>query len=160
VITLDAFGSAVPRRDLALRIEHEDGVVLDALHEQLELVFACSQCLVHGSCLGSWCHNREVLGRPLIALDDQAMTTFAAGSPTPQEAPQRLRTFQVSPQGPAWPFGGALMVRRSARLFATEGRSTMNQQAVQKPRRRGLNIAEAAFIRSWSSSSCFCRSTF
>jgi len=36
-------------------------------------------------------------------------------------------------------------VRRLARLFATEDRSTMNRQAAQEPRRRGLNIAEAAF---------------
>jgi hypothetical protein len=46
-ITLDAFGAAVPRRDSSLRIEHEDRVVLDSLHQQLELLFALSQCLIH-----------------------------------------------------------------------------------------------------------------
>src|SRR5262249_52759685 len=35
---------------------------------------------------------------PLIAFDYQAMTTFAAGSPAPQEVRQRFRTFQVSPR--------------------------------------------------------------
>src|SRR5258707_880314 len=39
-ITLDAFGSAVPSRDSSLRIEHEDRVVLDCLHQQLELLLA------------------------------------------------------------------------------------------------------------------------
>jgi hypothetical protein len=36
----------------------------------------------------------------------------------------------------------------------------MNQQAVQKWRRRGLNIAEVTFYSAWSSQSRFCRSTF
>ena len=52
VITLDAFGAAVPSRDSSLRIEHEDRVVRDPLHEQLELPFACSQCLVRGTGFG------------------------------------------------------------------------------------------------------------
>jgi hypothetical protein len=40
--------------------------------------------------------------RPLIALDDQAMTTFAAGSPTPQEAPAaiaNISSFSKDPPG-------------------------------------------------------------
>jgi predicted transglutaminase-like cysteine proteinase len=52
--------------------------------------------------------------RPLIALDYQAMTTFAAGSPAPQEAPAAIQNISG--------FGGnGLMARRSARLFTTEG---------------------------------------
>src|SRR6266508_1677787 len=52
--------------------------------------------------------------RPLIALDYQAMTTFAAGSPAPQEAPAAIQNILD--------FGGnGLMARRSARLFTTEG---------------------------------------
>jgi hypothetical protein len=51
-ITLDAFGSAVPSRDSSLRIEHEDRVVLYRLHQQLEMPFAVSQCLVHGTGFG------------------------------------------------------------------------------------------------------------
>ena len=51
-ITLDAFGSAVPSRDSSLRIEHEDRVVLDCLHQQLELLLAPSQCLMHGTGFG------------------------------------------------------------------------------------------------------------
>jgi len=52
VIPLDAFGAAVPSRDSSLRIEHEDRVVGDALHQQLELLLACSQCLVRGTGFG------------------------------------------------------------------------------------------------------------
>jgi hypothetical protein len=40
--------------------------------------------------------------RPLIALDDHAMTTFAAGSPTPQEAPAaiaNISSFSKDPPG-------------------------------------------------------------
>ena len=52
--------------------------------------------------------------RPLIALDYQAMTTFAAGSPAPQEAPAAIQNISG--------FGGnGLMAWRSARLFTTEG---------------------------------------
>jgi hypothetical protein len=51
-ITLDAFGSAVPSRDSSLRIEHEDRVVLDPLHQQLELLLARSQCLMHRTGFG------------------------------------------------------------------------------------------------------------
>jgi hypothetical protein len=47
-ITLDAFGSAIPSRDSSLRIEHEDRVILDCLHQQLEMPLAFSQCLVCG----------------------------------------------------------------------------------------------------------------
>jgi hypothetical protein len=52
LITLDAFGSAVPSRDSSLRIEHEDRVVLDPLHKQLELLLAYAQCLIHGTGFG------------------------------------------------------------------------------------------------------------
>src|SRR6266516_3428518 len=51
-ITLDAFGSAIPSRDSSMRIEHEDRVILDCLHQQLEMPFAVSQCLVHGTGFG------------------------------------------------------------------------------------------------------------
>ena len=37
--------------------------------------------------------------RPLIALDYQAMTTFAAGPPTPQEAPAAIRNISSFPKG-------------------------------------------------------------
>src|SRR5262245_3522679 len=51
-ITLDVFGSAVPRRDSSLWIEHEDRVILDSLHQQLELLFAPAQGLMHGTGFG------------------------------------------------------------------------------------------------------------
>jgi len=35
--------------------------------------------------------------RPLIALDDRAMTTFAAGSPAPQEAPAAIQNISGFP---------------------------------------------------------------
>jgi hypothetical protein len=52
VITLDAFGSAIPSHNSSLRIDHEDRVILDPFHEQLELLFARSQCLMHGTGFG------------------------------------------------------------------------------------------------------------
>ena len=36
--------------------------------------------------------------RPLIALDDHAMTTFAAGSPAPQEAPAAIQNISGFPK--------------------------------------------------------------
>ena len=36
--------------------------------------------------------------RPLIALDYQAMTTFAAGSPAPQEAPAAIQNISGFPK--------------------------------------------------------------
>jgi len=35
---------------------------------------------------------------PLIALDYQAMTTFAAGSPAPQEAPAAIQNISSVPK--------------------------------------------------------------
>jgi hypothetical protein len=82
--------------------------------------------------------------RPLIALVSHAITTFAAGSPAPQEAPAAIQNISDSPKE-------MLAVRRHADgaeiggSFYDRRRSTMNQQAAEEWRRRGLNIAEVAF---------------
>ena len=39
-VSLDELGAGVPGRDDAFRVEHEDGVVLDALHHQAEPLLA------------------------------------------------------------------------------------------------------------------------
>ena len=39
-VALDALGADVPRGDAAPAVEHEDGVVLDALHDEAEPLFA------------------------------------------------------------------------------------------------------------------------
>ncbi len=36
LVALDALGAEVPGRDVAARVEHENGVVPDALHEEAE----------------------------------------------------------------------------------------------------------------------------
>src|SRR6478735_7920223 len=42
LISLQRFGTGVPGQDKALRVEHEDGVVTDALHQQMERLVICS----------------------------------------------------------------------------------------------------------------------
>ncbi len=39
-IALDPLGAGVPGGNAAVRIEHEDGIVLDAVHQQPESFFA------------------------------------------------------------------------------------------------------------------------
>ena len=45
-VTLDLFRAGVPTRDVAIRVEHEDGVVLNALHHEAELFFAALELLL------------------------------------------------------------------------------------------------------------------
>src|SRR3981189_239077 len=47
-ISLDALGAAVPTADMALRIEHVDGVFLDTIDQRLELPVAFFHLLARG----------------------------------------------------------------------------------------------------------------
>src|SRR5262249_48491122 len=63
-------------------------------------------------------------------------------------------------QGSAEPFGGTLMVRRPVGLITTEGDQPWTSKLY---RSGGVGVStsrKSRFIRSWSSSSRLCRSTF
>jgi hypothetical protein len=57
--------------------------------------------------------------------------------------PNPIQNISGLSQGPAQPFDGMLIVGH--RSVYDRRRSTMNEQAVQERRGRGLNIAEVAF---------------
>jgi hypothetical protein len=57
--------------------------------------------------------------------------------------PNPIQNISDLSQGPAQPFGGMLIVGH--RSVYDRRRSTMNEQALQERRGRGLNIAEVAF---------------
>ena len=43
LVSLDALGPSIPSNDIAIGIQHENGVVADRLHEQAEAFFTVRQ---------------------------------------------------------------------------------------------------------------------
>ena len=51
-VALEPFGTAVPAGDRADRVDHVDGIVSDALHQQAEAFLAAAQFLLRGAAFG------------------------------------------------------------------------------------------------------------
>src|SRR5258705_8497611 len=60
-----------------------------------------------------------------------------------RRCPNPIQNISGLSQGPAQPFGGMLIIGH--RSVYDRRRSTMNEQAVQERRGRGLKVAEIAF---------------